>query len=142
MTIIENLKVFFESCPLIQKTLNVDFLSDEPIEYSIYSVPCKPILKSYVDGSVKKQYHFILASREYYGDDVSRLIENIEFYEMLSSWIDEKNKCNELPSLSENQTAIKIEVLNSGYLSNEEKDNAQYQIECRLIYFEGEETHD
>ena len=135
-TIIESIKIFLENCPLINKEINVDYLPEEPLEYSIIPIPTKPVIKSYVDGSTRKQYAFIVCSREYYGDDIKQLLKNVGFYEKLSNWIEDKNKSGDFPLLPDGMEALKLSVVNSGYLYNEEKDNAIYQIECNLIYME------
>ena len=139
-TIIESLKEFFENSDLIDKKINVDFLPEELLEYSIMPIPTKPIIKSYLDGSCKKQYDFIFCSREYYGDDVKQLLSNIEFYENLAKWIESKSRNGELPKLPKGCEPLKLKIVNSGYLYDDEKDNAQYHIECKLIYMERKEN--
>ena len=136
MTIIESIKTYFENCDLINKTINVDYLPEEPLEYTIVPVPTKPIIQKYLDGSAKKQYNFLLCSREYFGDDIVQLSRNLAFYENLAKWIEENSYSGNLPTLPENCEALRLTVTNSGYLFNEENDNAQYQIECNLVYFE------
>ena len=116
--------------------LNVDFLGTQPTEYTIDSQPTTSIVKQYVDGSAIKQFVFVFGSREYYGPDVLQNIENSGFYEELSEWFDEQSKTGNLPTLKNGKKAIKIEALTTGYLFDATEDNARYQIQARLIYYE------
>lgn len=61
MNIIENIRKFIKSCPYLndyigatKPKINVDYLDDEVISYSIERVPANPILETYIDGSKKK----------------------------------------------------------------------------------------
>ena len=65
----------------------------------IQSKKCQPIriIKRYVDGSSVRQFEFIFASRESYGQEVLQNIENSGFYEHFADWIEEKNKASEFP---------------------------------------------
>ena len=48
--------------------LGVDFLPEKAQTYSVDSVPGPEIVKRYLDGSAVKQFDFVLASREFFGD--------------------------------------------------------------------------
>ncbi|MCR1897813.1 chloramphenicol resistance protein [Irregularibacter muris] len=136
--IIEKVREYFLNCPLLNEIarLNVDFLGVEPTEYTIDSQPTTGIIKRYVDGGVLKQYVFVFGSREYYGADVLQNLENSEFYEEFSDWLDEQTEKDNLPLLEGNKKAIGLEALTTGYLFDVSEDNARYQIQCRLIYYE------
>ena len=45
--------------------INVDFLSNEPIEYVIEPIPSEPVIRQYADGSSLRQFVFQFGSREY-----------------------------------------------------------------------------
>ena len=82
MSLIENIRKYMSSCPLLDGgSINIDFLSSSNIEYTIETVPCEPVIKYFIGGSSLRQYEFILASREFYGTDVVQNIQNSEFYE-------------------------------------------------------------
>lgn len=136
--IIEKIRDYFLDCPLLDELarLNVDYLGVDPTQYTIDSVPTTSIVKSYVDGGALKQYVFVFGSREYYGADVLQNLENSGFYERFSSWIEEQNELSNLPKLSNGRNSEKLEVLTSGYLFDASEDNARYQLQCRLIYYE------
>lgn len=138
--IIDSIRDYMLNCPVLDAyaKLNVDFLGTQPTEYTIDSQPTTSIVKQYVDGSAIKQFVFAFGSREYYGPDVLQNIENSGFYEELSEWFDEQSKIGNLPTLKDGKKAIKIEALTTGYLFDATEDNARYQIQARLIYYEEE----
>ena len=111
--------------------LMVDYLGDKPIEYTVEPVPCDPVHTRYTDGSCIKQFLFIFASREYYGADINRNIENLGFYEEFADWITE----TELPDL-DGRIPVSIEVVTGGYAFDTEANTARYQIQLRLLYEE------
>ena len=54
-SIIKSLFRWFADCDVLEvdNDLNVDYLGEDPEQYSIEVVPCKTVLKQYVDGAVK-----------------------------------------------------------------------------------------
>lgn len=91
-TIIECIRDYVMTFPELKDgALLVDCLGSEPIGYTVETVPTDPIYKRYTDGSCIKQFLFIFASREYYGEDVIQNIENLGFYEHFADWIDSNN---------------------------------------------------
>lgn len=125
-------------CPLLanNRRINVDYLPNNPVEYSIDAIPSNTIIKRYTSGGAMKQFIFVFASKEYYGSDVLTNIENSGFYEDLSNWIETKSKRQELPQLSKGRESISMEVLDSGYLFQADEDMARYQMQLRLTYYE------
>ena len=116
--------------------LLVDILGDKPIEYTIETVPCAPVVRKYTDGSCMKQFLFIFASREYFSKDVAQNIANLGFYEEFEDWITNNNYEGILPDLGEGRSPISIEVTTRGYAFSAESNTARYQIQLRLIYEE------
>lgn len=141
MTIVESIRNFIKKCPYLEEfegaiRIGVDYLDKETTNYSIEKVPCNPIIKKYVDGSCKKQELFIFTSRESYGPDIINNLNNINFYENLVSWLEEKNRNGDLPILDGKREVEKIEILTNGYAFQTDIDKARYQIQLRLIYIE------
>ena len=134
--IINSLFNWFDKCEVLNPNnkLNVDYLSENPEEYSIEVVPCDEIINAYADGSAKCQYLFIFASRNYYGDDSQLNMSNLAFFEQLEDWITEQNANDNLPILPEGCTSQSIKVLSSGYAEDNDAQTARYQIQCRLKY--------
>lgn len=135
--IIDAIRDYFLDCPLTQgKKINVDYLGVAAVEYTIDPVPTTPILQKYADGGAMKQFVFVFGSREFYGADTLQNIENSGFYQMFSEWLDEQNKIGNLPTLAGKKKARLIEATTQGYLMGSNDDNARYQIQCRLTYYE------
>lgn len=135
MTIIEGVQRFMKKCPALKNgKINVDFLDEDPIRYVVSAVPCKPIIKKYVGGGALKQYLFVLASRERFGGDVCENLSNSGFYEAVEEWLEEQNEKGKLCEMPEGKTALRAEVLSSGYLFDDDGDTAQYQMQLRLVY--------
>lgn len=134
--IIDGLRDYIRKCPCLEKfnnavRVNVNYLAADTTTYTIEEVPTEPILKKYLDGSSKRQYNFIFASRESYGSDVLQNINNSGFYEEFVNWI-ESNE--ELPILGDNLEALKVEVLTSAYVITVTEDTARFQIQLSLKY--------
>ena len=132
--IIEYVKDFLQSCPLIEgEHVKVDYIGTE-MSYSIDKLPCDPIIQRYMDGGAKKQYQFAFMSKEAYDEDVRIGIENSGFYEAFEEWLEEQSFSDALPDMSEGKIPIRFETLNSGYLYDVDGNLAKYRVECRLIY--------
>ena len=138
MTIVESVKNFILTCPLLDdlKRLNIDFLPEDPDTYSIEGIPAPEITKTYLDGSTERQFVFVFAARMFYSEEVRNNIENSGFYESFAEWLEEQTEAENFPVLTGKRTASKIEAMSSGYLYDIAGDltNARYQIQCRLIY--------
>lgn len=137
MTLMESVRNFIKQCPHIDTfttILGVDFLSKENESYSIEEIPCTPVLKKYIDGSSTCQYLFIFLSRKAYGNDVLNNLDNLGFFELFKTWLEEQSKLKNLPKLDKYKS-LKIEALTNGYAFDTDVDNARYQIQCKLTYF-------
>ena len=63
--IIEAVRDWIASCPLVEENaiLGIDHLGADPIGYTVDTVPCDPVASQYVDGSQRRQFLFVFASR-------------------------------------------------------------------------------
>lgn len=116
--------------------LLIDVLGNEPIEYTIETVPCDPVHTKYTDGSCIKQFLFIFASREAFSEDVNLCIENLGFYEQFEDWIEEQNDNGDLPDLGDDREPVSIEIVTRAYAFDVDANTARYQIQLRLLYEE------
>lgn len=136
-SIIESIRSFIARCPhLADGRLNVDYLGDEPTEYTVDGEPATTVVKKYADGGAVKRYLFVFASRDYYGQDTLQALETHAFYEKFAEWMREESKGNRLPKLGDGKQALEIEALSPGYLFDNAAGNARYQIQCELTYYE------
>lgn len=133
--IIDAMQAYFEQCPLLKRgRVQIDFLDKKTAWYTIDAIPCDPVVKKYATGGSMKQFCFVFAGREGYRRDTSR--ENAVFYEDLTAWIEQQNQAGNLPKLGAGKTAQRLEVISSGYLYEENVNDARYQLQCRLVYTE------
>lgn len=132
--IIDSVRNFIRTCPLIDSKVNIDYLGVDVGEFSIETVPAEPIIKKYVDGGSIRQHLFVLASRNTYSPDVVDQMENIGFFEKFQDWLEAQVKAGNLPELGDGKNALNIEVTSGGYLFDSDSDQAKYHMQCRLVY--------
>ena len=137
--IIDGLRTYIRKCPALRKynkavKVNVDYLEDKPTTYSIEEVPSDVVIQKHVDGSSKRQYVFVFASRESYSEDVIDNINNSGFYEDFAEWLEEQTNNDNLPFIGDDKEVLKIEAMTNGYAFKTDVDTARYQIQCRMIY--------
>ena len=125
--IIESIREYVKSYPGINnRKINIDYLGDG-MEYSIDPIGADP------DGSCLKQFQFALTSKEAYDGDARTGIANSGFYQDFEEWTQQNNTNDIVPEL-DGHDAIRVEVLQSGYLFSAEADLGRYQMICRAIY--------
>lgn len=139
MTIIEGVRDWLKGYPgLKDGRLNVDFLPEKARSWSVDVVPCKEVVKAYLDGSAVKQFLFVVASRDFHGADLKQNTGNLAFYEDFARWVEGQSRERVLPLLGEGRTARRVEVATSGYpFLVDEHGTARYQIQLKLTYYEG-----
>lgn len=131
--IIESIRDYILKCDFLKDgKVNINYLPAE-MSYSIEPIGGDPIYKRYMDGSCLKQFQFALMSVEVYDGDARTEIANSGFYQFLEEWIEENNVKDIYPDL-DGHDAIRVDVLQSGYLFSTEADLGRYQIQLRLIY--------
>lgn len=136
-TIIQSLWDYFRTCPLMQGSkINIDYLPDTPLEFSIDTTPATEIVKRYVDGSSIRQYLFVLRSVNDYGPDILQNIANSGFFETLSEWMEQRTLDGNLPVLPAGKMSQRVEAQSTCYLMSEHAKTGKYQIQCRLQYFQ------
>lgn len=139
MTIIESIRDFIQTCPFLDefsKAVNVNYMDDDAVNYMIEPTPVNPIVKKYMGGSSVRQFAFVFASREYYGPDTIENISNSGFYERFADWLEQSTLQGKLPVLDDKKTPRKIFAETTGYVYNADETLAQYQIQCKLTYFQ------
>ena len=138
MTIIQAVREYLMTCPLLKNgvILGVDQLGAD-VGYMIESVPCTPVLKTYTDGSSKRQFQFVFASREKYGEKVLENLKNSGFFEDFSDWLEINNWNKVFPDLGDYRTPFRIEINASNYVADDAGDNtARYQMQLSLMYYQ------
>ena len=117
--------------------LDVDFLDNEADTYSIDTIPCEEIIKRYKDGGTVKQFQFAVSSRRFYEQNIKQNLSNLQFFEDLTAWVENKARSRELPVMDKGRTAQKIVVTSTAYpFVVSEDGKARYQIQMRLEYYQ------
>ena len=136
---VEHLRKWLRGCPALpsENPLRVDYMGEEPTEYSLIALPSTIAYRKNVLGEEipRKQQamQFIFASREQWGADERQNIENYGFYQNVIAWMLEQNAVRNLPRINEGTvTAIKPTL--SQYVSAPGTDSARYQIQIEIAY--------
>ena len=122
MNIINDLVVNYEQ-------LNVNFLSNEPDNYSLDKMPVEPQVEQWIIGNFINRDVYSFRSRMNYSADVISNIENIGFYETFEKIIKQKNDANELPDIEGIQS---IKCLNAGTMNNADTNTAEFDIQIQI----------
>ena len=138
MAIISAIREYIAGCPLLHDgaILGVDQLEADTIGYTVDTVPCEPVVQKYTDGSDKRQFLFVFASREKYGERVLENIANSGFYDDFADWIERNNWQGIFPDLGDYRTPYRIDIASSGYAYDTGADTARHQIQLRLMYYQ------
>ena len=142
MTIIEAVRNYIKTCPYLKEfedevvKINVDKLEEDSTVYSIDESVFDPIVKTYIDGSSERQFVFVFASREDFGQDFFQNIQNIGFYDDFSKWLEENTKNDILPDLGPGKTPSRIKAISNGYAFQTDVDKARYQVQIKLEYYQ------
>ena len=113
--------------------MNINFLSNEPNNYSLDKIPVNPTTEEWIIGSRLKRDVYSFRSRMNYSADTMSNIENIGFYETFEKLIEEKNNDNVLPGIDEIQS---ISCLNCGTMNNANTNTAEFDIQIQIEYME------
>lgn len=137
MTVMENVRAWLRTYPGLDGRLDVDFLDDAADTYSVDTIPCEEVIKRYMDGSTMKQFQFAVSSRRFYDQNITQNLGNLEFFEGLTAWVEQKAQARELPEMDGNRVAQKIIVTSTAYpFVVSEDGKARYQLQMRLEYFQ------
>lgn len=133
---IKAIKDYIKTCPLIKgNAINVNYLGDKPVRYTVDCVPCNPVIKRYIDGGTQRQCIVVFASKEHYGEDVPGQEAVTKFFDEFSLWIEENNKNKVFPDFGKNLRAGNVSVTSSGYLYDVSGQSARYQMSIKFIYY-------
>lgn len=123
--------------PLSDDRLTIDYQPDRLGDHAIYNTTTNAEVRQYLSGT-DKQFDFVVASCEAYGDQIAGNIENLQFFEELREWVKQQNRRpKNLPKLSGNRVAQRVRVVSPGYLMQTSEDGrARYQMQLKLLYHE------
>lgn len=129
---IEKIKEYIEKCPLLKdKQINVDYLKEDTLNYSIDIEPVKPIISKDILGIATKQISFDFCVQAPFSNQALINLANSKFCEDFQKWIETKDDNSEYPEIG---TGTLIECTNSGHLFLKQKTTAIYVISIRYEY--------
>ena len=128
----ELIKEFIETCPYLKKgKVNVDYLKDKPLSYSIDETPVDPVLQNFSDGGRRLQIQFDFSIQANFS--VLENIKNSKFCDDFTDWIYEQNKKENLPKI---EGAVWIKCLGRGTILQTTETTAIYVIPMQVAYDE------
>lgn len=140
MAMVDKVREYILTCPYIDdlKKVNVNFLSEEPNNCSIEEMPSPDnnVIRTYVDGSKTCKFDFVLACMFHYSEELGVNIDNSNFFENFSGWVERNDNEEIYPQLDDGLVPSSIRVTSNGYLFMvpQTMDRARYQIQLRLEY--------
>lgn len=113
--------------------MNINFLSNEPNNYSLDKIPVVTEVQKWIIGDTLYRDVYSFRSRMNYSADTMTNIENIGFYETFEKLIKQKNDNNDLPEIDGIQS---ISCLNCGTMNNANTNTAEFDIQVQIEYRE------
>ena len=113
--------------------MNINFLSNEPNNYSLDKIPVAREVERWIIGDTLYRDVYSFRSRMNYSADTMTNIENIGFYETFERIIKQKNDSNDLPDIDGIQS---ITCLNCGTLNRANTNTAEFDIQIQIEYKE------
>ena len=130
----QKIKEFIETCSLLNKNkINVDYLKDKTISYSIDRTPSTPIVSIDIIGGKTKQITFDFVVQAPLSSQSVINLANSKFCEDFMKWIESKDKNKEFPDISGMQ---EISCTSPGYILQKTETSAIYIIQMRCQYYE------
>ena len=128
----ELIKEFIESCPYLNKgKVNVDYIKNKPLSYSIDETPIDPVLQNFSDGGRRLQIQFDFSVQANFS--ALENIKNSKFCDDFTDWIYEQNKNENLPKI---EGAVWIKCLGRGTILQTTETTAIYVIPMQVAYEE------
>ena len=113
--------------------MNINFLSNEPNNYSLDKIPVVTEVQKWITGDTLNRDVYSFRSRMNYSADTMTNIENIGFYETFEKIIKQKNDNNILPEIDGIES---ISCLNCGTMNNANTNTAEFDIQIQIEYRE------
>lgn len=117
--------------------IHMDSLPMDARSVSLSSVPCSPVLRTYMDGGQRRQLLCLLESRRFFGESIADQSENLRFFQDFDAWLRRKNQSGDLPDLGETRVCLEVAMTTGGYVMDADASGyGRYQAEIRVVYFQ------
>lgn len=128
----ELIKEFIETCPYLKKgKVNVDYLKDKPLSYSIDETPVDPVIQNFSDGGRRLQIQFDFSVQANFS--ALENIKNSKFCDDFTDWIYEQDKIENLPEID---GICWIKCTGRGTILQTTETTAIYVIPMQVVYEE------
>ena len=138
---IEKIRDYIAQCPYLDEftAVNVDYLVDKVKAYSVNeSAGYNPVLETYINGDKMKQFNFSFDAKFYWNEEMQNNVDNSEFFEDFSNWLEENNN-NDIFPVIEGLKPMTIGAITNGFIFATNSDEAIYRISCRFTYLKEKE---
>ena len=126
------IREFIETCPLLKNgKVNVDYIKDKPLSYSIDETPATTVIKRYKDGGTQNQILFDFSIKANFS--VLENIKNSKFCDNFFKWIKEQDNKGNLPKI---EGICWIKCLGRGTILQTTETTAIYVIPMQVVYDE------
>lgn len=137
-SVIDAVKIWLADCPLLAeipvRKRHIDFTDSEGANYGIMP-DGDTLLRKFISGGGKRQYHFTVYFNRISAEDVQRL-ENSEFIERLQVWCRKMSLADDLPVLAAGRKTLRVDAENGmlAELNPVTKKWGKYLIQFKMIY--------
>ena len=130
---IQKIKEFIETCPLLKgNKLNVDYLKDKPLSYSIDKTPSSPKIKPFIGGGGLYQITFDFTVTAPISSRAITNLANSKFGEDFFDWVENQYTLGNLPEI---EGVHSIECTSPSYILQKTETTAIYIIQMRCTYY-------
>ena len=135
----EKLRAWLRQCPVIDRKLlfGADFMGENATEYGVFSVPSSIQYRENILGEqvpqMNQEQNFIFAAKAPYGTDIRQNLDNLGFWQDVTSWILEQNQTHNLPDWDGGKVRAIYPTL-TGAMVQAGSDTARYQLQLRVAY--------
>lgn len=135
----ENVRLWLRSCPSVSNVdrFNVDFMGENPVEYSLYSSPSTITYKTDILGrnypDPIQSLNYIFQAVFHYSNDIKQNLENLNFFSDVLAWLYQQNAAKNFPQIREGNV-ISITPTLSPYVYDADADSGRYQIQIKISY--------
>ena len=133
-SMMQKIKEFIETCSLLKgNKINVDYLKDKAISYSIDRTPSTPVISTDILGGKLKQITFDFVVQAPLSSQTIVNLANSKFCEDFMKWVETQNKEKNFPDID---GAQEISCTSPGYVLNKTETTAVYIIQMNFTYYE------
>lgn len=135
----ENLRLWLRSCPAVDRNLrfDVDFMTDDPVQYALWQSPSALTYKTDILGHVYladiQELNYIFQALFHHSKDVAQNLDNLGFFTEFMNWINRQNVERSFPEIEEG-AVLSITPALSPYVYDADSDTGRYQIQLRMRY--------